>query len=99
MEASGWDGLIRRFRLLANRVQNELKANLRSAVRNPFDQYRDHENRLTHALACCLAGDRRFLCSFVQWVPDEAPPKTGDLQIVEQSLPGEPEPDEEVPEQ
>jgi len=68
-------------------------------VRNPFDQYRHHENRLTHALACCLAEDRQFLRAFVQWATDETPPKTSDLRIVEQSLPGEPEADEEEPEQ
>lgn len=71
---------------------------LRSAVRNPFDQYRHHENRLTHALACCLAEDRQFMRAFLRWATGEVPPKAADLRIVEQSLPGEPEAEEEEPE-
>jgi len=62
-------------------------------VRNIFDQYTQPENRLTHALACCLEAEHSLLVSFVKWATGEDPPRT-ELSIVEQSLPGEPEPEE-----
>lgn len=62
-------------------------------MRNVFDQYKQHENRLTHALACCLAEDGVLLRSFIRWSTGDAPTGTN-LQIVEQRLPGEPELDE-----
>ena len=36
-------------------------------MRNIFDQYSHPENRLTHALASCLAEDRKLLRRFVGW--------------------------------
>jgi len=59
-------------------------------VRNVFDQYDQPENRLTHALACCLAEDPTLLASFLCWL-GVAPPQGERLQIVEQRLPGEAE--------
>lgn len=61
-------------------------------MRNIFDQYKKHENRLTHALACCLAEDADLLRSFIKWATGAPAPKSTKLQIVEQRLPGEPEP-------
>jgi len=66
-------------------------------VRNSFDQYQHHENRLTHALACCLAEDPIFLRAFVLWATGELPPKKAKLKVVEQSVPGKAEPKEEEP--
>lgn len=63
-------------------------------MRNLFDQYRHHENRLTHALACCLAEDGALLRSFIRWSTGADAPIGAVLQIVEQRLPGEPELDE-----
>jgi hypothetical protein len=63
-------------------------------MRNIFDQYKQHENRLTHALVCCLGADRALLHSFIGWSTDVAAPKATHLQIVEQRLPGESEIDE-----
>jgi len=66
-------------------------------MRNLFDQYEQPENRLTHALVCCLARDRRLLRQFVQWATGEACPPWRNLSILEQRLPGELEaPDEDV---
>lgn len=64
-------------------------------MRNIFDQYRHPENRLTHALACCLKEDRRLLSSFVSWATKTSSPKSARLEIVEQRLPGEAEIEEE----
>ncbi|MFH1745551.1 MAG: hypothetical protein ABIG44_00765 [Planctomycetota bacterium] len=63
-------------------------------MRNIFDQYDEPENRLTHALACCLQEDRRLLRSFVNWLANPRPPSRHTLVVTEQSLPG----DEEVTE-
>ncbi len=65
-------------------------------MRNIFDQYDQPENRLTHALASCLAEDgqlvRRFLRDFLGL--DDVPRSR--LRVIEQSLPGDPgEPMEE----
>jgi len=68
-----------------------------STVRNPFDQYQHHENRLTHALASCLAEDPLFLRDFVLWATGELPPKKASLKVVEQSVPGKAETKEEEP--
>ncbi len=59
-------------------------------MRNVFDQYVHPENRLTHALVCCLAEDSALLASFLRWL-DVAPPRGERLQVVEQRLPGEAE--------
>lgn len=66
-------------------------------MRNPFDQYQHHENRLTHALAFCLSEDPVFLRAFVLWATGELPPKKAKLKIVEQSVPGKAETKEEEP--
>jgi len=58
-------------------------------MRNIFDQYENLENRLTHALACCLAEDSKLLRRFVRWVLEREVPPANRLEIVEQQLPGE----------
>jgi len=63
-------------------------------MRHIFDQYDQPENRLTHALVCCLAEDRKLLNRFVRRVTGKAAPK-GKLHIVEQRLPNGPEVAEE----
>lgn len=68
-------------------------------MRNIFDQYKHPENRLTHALACCLANDARFMSAFVCLATGAAPPKGHRLQVIEQGLPGVPEPDEVKPDE
>lgn len=57
-------------------------------MRNLFDQYEQPENRLTHALVCALAEDRRLLIRFIRWATGRTAPG-GRLQIVEQQRPGE----------
>lgn len=59
-------------------------------IRNPFDQYGQPENRLTHALVCSLANDARLLKSFLRWATGERIPR-GPFQLTEQRFPGEPE--------
>lgn len=58
-------------------------------MRNLFDQYDAPENRLTHALGCCLDRDQRLLRSFVHWATDRPPPK-GPIFVEEQHVPGTP---------
>ena len=60
-------------------------------MRNLFDQYDQPENRLTHALVCCLARDRRLLHKFLQWTTGDGSPPTRRLTILEQRLPREAE--------
>lgn len=60
-------------------------------MRNIFDQYGQPENRLTHALACCLEADHGLMTSFIQWATGAKPPRGQALHIVEQSLPGQTE--------
>lgn len=64
-------------------------------MRNIFDQYSQPENRLTHALACCLDEEPDLMRSFVEWATGEEAPRATRLRIVEQRLPGEPEPVDE----
>lgn len=59
-------------------------------MRNLFDQFKQPENRLTHALMCSLHEDPRLLKRFIRWATGESAP-AGDLQLIEQSLPGEEE--------
>ena len=59
-------------------------------MRNIFDQYESPENRLTHALACCLSEDRRLLRRFIQWTAYRQPKKDAQLSVVEQHVPGQP---------
>ena len=63
-------------------------------MRNLFDQYKHHENRLTHALASCLSEDTVLLTSFIAWAAGQKVSGRA-LSIVEQRLPGEPELDED----
>jgi len=67
-------------------------------MRNLFDQYETPENRLTHALASCLAEDRRLLRQFVRWSTGKMPSGSAQVEIIEQQLPGDPEVAEEVAE-
>jgi hypothetical protein len=62
-------------------------------LRNIFDQYSQHENRLTHALVIAFDEDSKLLRKFVKWITGTTSPKR--LKIVEQQLPGE----YELPEQ
>ncbi len=64
-------------------------------MRHLFDQYEQPENRLTHALVCCLEEDPKLLRRFVGWVLGSPPPRGSRLQIIEQRLPGEDEAPEE----
>ena len=57
-------------------------------MRNIFDQYKQPENRLTHALVSSLSEDPRLLKNFVRWIVGSSAPITR-LKIVEQRLPGE----------
>jgi hypothetical protein len=59
-------------------------------VRSIFDQYKSPENRLTHALACCLHEDHSLLVDFVRGYVGCQPPAPGKLEIIEQQLPGDP---------
>ena len=56
-------------------------------MRNIFDQYSQHENRLTHALVTAFGEDPKLLRKFVKWITGATPPKR--LKVVEQQLPGE----------
>lgn len=58
-------------------------------MRNLFDQYSQPENRLTHALTCCLEADRRLLDRFVRWTVAEDI-RGRRITVLEQSLPGDP---------
>lgn len=60
-------------------------------MRNLFDQYQAPENRLTHALGCCLDQDADLLGAFVKWATGLPCTSKRSLQIVEQQIPGEPE--------
>ncbi len=57
-------------------------------MRTLFDQYQSPENRLTHALVCCLDEEPALLRRFVAWATGTLPPRKG-IAIVEQQLPGE----------
>lgn len=60
-------------------------------MRNIFDQYSQPENRLTHALACCLNEDRELLRRFTEWITERKIPKHSTLRLYEQHVPGEPQ--------
>jgi hypothetical protein len=59
-------------------------------MRHLFDQYDGIENRVTHALACCLAEDRKLLGRFIEWSISQDPPPPDRLYVLEQQLPGGP---------
>jgi hypothetical protein len=58
-------------------------------MRSVFDQYKQPENQLTHALACALNEDRGLLSRFVKDIANLVPPNIKHLQILEQQVPGE----------
>jgi hypothetical protein len=64
-------------------------------MRNLFDQFSQSENQLTHALASTLAMDPGLARDFVQWSVGLKPGKAGRLEIVQQRVPGDPDPLEE----
>jgi hypothetical protein len=64
-------------------------------MRNLFDQYTQPENRLTHALMCCLDKDRVLLKDFVKWSIGQNV-DANRLALREQSLPGELADDSEI---
>ena len=59
-------------------------------MRNIFDQYKEPENRLSHALAVCLDKDRILLRDFLKYLRVTPPVRPPKLSIVEQSLPLDP---------
>lgn len=58
-------------------------------MRSLFDQYETPENRLTHALVCCLSEEPLLLRRFITWATGTRPVARGKLDIIEQQLPGE----------
>lgn len=59
-------------------------------MRNIFDQYESPENRLTHALGCCLQRDPKLLRAFVTWLTGRRKLAWAKLEVLEQQVPGEP---------
>jgi hypothetical protein len=59
-------------------------------MRSIFDQYESPENRLTHALGCCLERDPRLLRAFIRWATNKKGIVSGRLRILEQQIPGAP---------
>lgn len=57
-------------------------------MRNVFHQYSQPENRLSHALACALAEDRKLLLEFLAWTGGPVPDRAERLHVVEQQIPG-----------
>lgn len=57
-------------------------------MRNVFDQFKEPENKLTHALMTSLSEEADLLRRFVFWATGSQTPK-GRLMVQEQSLPGE----------
>ena len=45
------------------------------SMRNVFDQYSQTENKLTHALACCLHEDVDLLRDFAGWLSPHSVPE------------------------
>jgi hypothetical protein len=64
-------------------------------MRSLFDQYKFPENRLTHALVCCIIEDRTLLKRFIRWLAKDRLPQKWELTVLEQQLPGEEEDSEE----
>ena len=58
-------------------------------MRSVFDQYKQPENQLTHALACALGEDRGLLKRFIKEIAGVVPPDIKHLQILEQQVPDE----------
>jgi hypothetical protein len=69
---------------------------LEATLRNIFDQYSQPENRVTHAFITAINEDRKLLgFLFRELVKVKAPRNSSKLSVLEQRLPGEPEPPEE----
>lgn len=64
-------------------------------MRNIFDQYKQAENRLTHSLATVLHEDGALLKNFLSSFGPGGAPAVNRLSVIEQSLPGRPEPAEQ----
>lgn len=58
-------------------------------MRSVFDQYKQPENQLTHALACALGEDPGLHTRFIKEIAGMVPPNIKHLQILEQQVPGE----------
>jgi hypothetical protein len=58
-------------------------------MRSVFDQYKQPENQLTHALACALCEDRVLLKRFIKEIAGSVPASIKHLQILEQQVPDE----------
>ena len=66
-------------------------------MRNVFAQYGQPENQLTHALVCALDADRSLLVPFLRDIARVTGAIPKNLEVTEQSLPGElPSEDEEA---
>lgn len=65
-------------------------------MRNIFDQYKQPENKLTHALASTLAHDRKLLGPFLRWLGIDSIPANQVLHITEQQIPGDFDPEGEL---
>ncbi|HNO77161.1 MAG TPA: hypothetical protein PKN33_03790 [Phycisphaerae bacterium] len=85
-----WKRLVRNLRSQLDDLHINLDNDSLSTMRNIFDQYKSPENRLTHALACCLDRDRRLLRAFVTCVTGRRNLDWASLEIVEQQIPGGP---------
>ncbi len=58
-------------------------------MRNIFDQYSLHENKLTHSLVSCLYEDKHLLNSFLKNFCPNFFNKKSNLKIEQQTVPGE----------
>jgi hypothetical protein len=58
-------------------------------MRNVFDQYKQPENQLTHALACTLSNDPKLIRPFLKWIKVDKVPHLKDIQIGIQQSPGQ----------
>lgn len=61
-------------------------------MRNVFDQYKHHENRLTHALLSSLEHDRQLLQRFLRRFAKETNLDLRSIKIIEQQMPYATEP-------
>ena len=58
-------------------------------MRNIFDQYDQQENRLTHALICTLANDKKLVLPFLRWLECKNIPPLKNIHIGQQQSPGQ----------
>ena len=76
--------------------RKDVWASTEQRLRNIFDQYSQPENRVTHALMTALNEDRALLDSFLgEVLRVEAGLIPGNLSVLEQGFPGEPEQSEQ----